>query len=190
MQIIAIRHFMTAWNEKALLQGRSDQDILPPSDQDAILISENKKKIKDLDVFDHVLVSTLKRTTQTARVYGVNKQFIQKETLLDELDFGRDFEGKKRAGMMEIWEQCLKVPQKRIFGESLLEFASRIYAFISKYQNSQHLLIFGHGLWLRALWSLNQCSSLDAFGEFNLANNELVKINVNLETFIGREPAL
>ena len=46
---------------------------------------KNQNNLSRLQPFDLILASTLKRTQQTAQMYGMN---VVIEPLLDELDFG------------------------------------------------------------------------------------------------------
>ena len=92
MQITLIRHLPTEWNVNTWLQGRQDIEILPITDCDQLEIVKNQNILSRLQPFDIILASTLKRTQQTAQMYGMN---VVIEPLLDELDFG-DFEGRPK----------------------------------------------------------------------------------------------
>ena len=92
MQITLIRHLPTEWNVNTWLQGRQDIEILPITDRDQLEIVKNQNNLSRLQPFDLILASTLKRTQQTAQMYGMN---VVIEPLLDELDFG-EFEGRPK----------------------------------------------------------------------------------------------
>ena len=183
MRIFAIRHLMTQWNKLKLLQGRSDQSILYPDEEELLILKENVKQIKEHGPFDKVLTSSLKRTFETAFLYGYDSAKVNKEPLLDELDFGKKLEGESREGITDIWETALKKEQDLIFGESMERFASRVKQFIEKYKEYKTLLVFGHGVWLRALISLSRHGDLNHLAEVNLKNNQLFICDVNIEAF-------
>ena len=56
----------------------------------------NQQTLNSFMPFDLILASTLKRTQQTAQMYGMN---VVIEPLLDELDFG-EFEGRPKEELI------------------------------------------------------------------------------------------
>jgi len=72
MQITLIRHLPTEWNVNTWLQGRQNIEILPITDRDQLEIVKNQNNLSRLQPFDLILASTLKRTQQTAQIYGMN----------------------------------------------------------------------------------------------------------------------
>ena len=70
MQITFIRHLPTEWNKIGKLQGRRDIEICRLQTSWKKEIVHNQQYLKKLLPFDIVLASTLKRTQQTAKVYG------------------------------------------------------------------------------------------------------------------------
>ena len=77
-------------------RGDKDIEILPITDRDQLEIVKNQNNLSRLQPFDLILASTLKRTQQTAQMYGMN---VVIEPLLDELDFG-EFEGRPKEELL------------------------------------------------------------------------------------------
>ena len=90
MKIYVIRHGRTAWNEKGLMQGRSNIGLSPDGKKESF---EIKEKLSDVS-FDICITSPLKRTIETANIVVNNKCKIVIDDLLIERDLGA-FEGKK-----------------------------------------------------------------------------------------------
>ena len=177
MKIMAIRHLPTRFNIAGLLQGKRDEPILQPSQEDYNVISENRKKMDAFRPFDKMLVSSLRRTAMTADCYGYQED-ITIEPLLDELNFGI-YEGKHRKEMLdEIGEQWINDPLSLILGEPLTNLQKRVSRFLYKYHRSDRLLIFGHAAWLRALKAYVRHGSIHEMNRFNINNNELLMIDV------------
>lgn len=168
MQITLIRHLPTEWNKKNWLQGRRDISLTPLSVDFQQGIISNQELIKKMAPFDLVLASTLKRTHQTANLYGYE---AEPECLLDELDFG-PFEGKSKDDLIETYgDKWIENPKEIVLGESLLHLEKRILSFIEKYKGYENLLVFGHGSWIRAILSYKQ------FGDINFMNKMIVNNN-------------
>src|SRR3954454_21536715 len=116
MQITLIRHLPTEWNKKTWLQGRRDIALSQLTDDLHSGIAENRQHLKKLAPFDLVLASTLKRTHQTAQLYGYQ---CQTEGLLDELDFG-PFEGRPKKELFEKYSELwINNPKSLVLGESI-----------------------------------------------------------------------
>jgi broad specificity phosphatase PhoE len=174
MRLICIRHLPTAYNQSQLLQGRRDIPISPPSSEDIIKISENKKVLKSLGPFKKVFVSSLQRTSMTAILYGVHEYIV--DSLIDEFDFGI-YEGEKRGMMLaEIGEKWEKDPASIVLGESISDFAWRVGKFAGKYSDYQKVLVFSHGCWIRALISLARHGDVREMNQIEVANNSIVDI--------------
>lgn len=173
MQITVIRHLPTAWNIKTWLQGRRDIGLADVTETDYVKISENQRHLQQQAPFDIVLASTLKRTQQTAHLYGYQPEI---EPLLDELDFG-PFEGVPRKRLFEASEGAwVKNPESFVLGESMCDFWERILLFLEKYQDRNRILIFGHGAWLRALKSYEQYGHMNNMNKITLENNTCLTI--------------
>lgn len=168
MQITLIRHLPTEWNQKTLLQGRKDIGLSTLTEKDRRKITENQRLLNDLSPFDFVLASTLKRTHQTANLYGFE---AETESLLDELDFG-SFEGLPKALLLkEYGWKWLDNPQKLVLGESLENLEARIRLFIEKYKDYDNILVFGHGSWMRAFLSYHKHGHINDMNKMTIENN-------------------
>ena len=180
MQIVIVRHLPTPWNQKNILQGKRDLDICPPSREMLRKIKQNKQFIKQREPFDHILASTLKRTLQTAVLYGCEPE---REPLLDEFDFG-PYEGKpKRLLLKKHKDDWFHHPLKITFGEGIPALQKRISSFLEKYSSASSLLLFSHGTWTRALLSYCRCGHLNNMNKFSIKNNDCIA----LEYFPGRQ---
>ncbi|HEY4553290.1 MAG TPA: histidine phosphatase family protein [Bacillaceae bacterium] len=174
MQLTVIRHLPTEWNKKGWLQGRRDIPILPLTDNLRKDIAEQKALLREQEPFDQVLASTLKRTRQTAGIYGYQ---AAEEPLLDELDFG-PFEGKSREKLLNehgpIW---LENPRELVLGESIADLENRISIFIKKMKPYKKVLVFGHGSWIRALLSFYRHGHVNNMNIVSFANNECMTLD-------------
>ncbi|WP_428911428.1 histidine phosphatase family protein [Niallia sp. Krafla_26] len=182
MQITLIRHLPTEWNVNTWLQGRRDIDILPVTEEVQEQIELNKRELKELAPFQFILASTLKRTQQTASLYGFETTI---ESLLDELDFGK-FEGRTKKELMdEMGEDWLENPRNLILGENLTYFESRIIHFLEKYKEASNILIFGHGAWIRAFLSFVTIGHINQMNKMIVQNNECITIQFNTRTLLA-----
>ncbi|WP_462409602.1 histidine phosphatase family protein [Neobacillus sp. Marseille-QA0830] len=173
MQLTLIRHLPTEWNKITWLQGKRDIDILPLAEEYRQGIIQNQHLLQQLAPFDLVLASTLKRTHQTARLYGFE---AETEGLLDELDFG-PFEGVPKQTLIDHYgEQWITNPKELILGESLANLQNRIVLFLDKYKMVSNLLVFGHGSWIRAMLSYAEFGHINQMNQRNLDNNSCVTL--------------
>lgn len=176
MQVTFIRHLPTEWNKIGKLQGSIDIGIMPVSKELQTGIRYNQRYLQKLSPFDKVLASSLKRTQQTAEVYGYKSEI---ETLLDELDFG-PFEGLSKEDLVEKFgKQWLEEPKTIVLGESLEDFEQRIVSFIKKYQHFSNLLVFGHGSWIRAMISYSLNSHINNMNKVTVGNNACFTLLLN-----------
>lgn len=174
MELYIIRHLQTDWNKQGLLQGSNDIDILPIDDTLFSQIEQQKKQLDDIGDCDHILVSELKRTHQTARAYGFDQVTV--EPLINELNFGQ-FEGKPRQQLLDqigpIW---FDDPRQVVLGESINHLNERIIAFLEKYHHCHRLIIFAHGSWTRAMISLIKYGDLRNMNQVEVVNNQLIRL--------------
>lgn len=177
MQITLIRHLPTEWNQKNLLQGRRDICVLPPTEELYKEINVNLQYLNGLQPFDLVLCSTLRRTFQTAQLYGYE---AETESLLDELDFG-PFEGKRKEKLLqEYGEKWTKNPRELNFGVKIQNLEERITVFLDKYKNCKNLLVFGHGCWIRGMLSFHQFGHINHMNQMAFRNNEVITLKLCL----------
>ncbi|WML31656.1 phosphoglycerate mutase family protein [Neobacillus sp. OS1-32] len=173
MRITLIRHLPTEWNRKQRLQGSRDIPISDVSDTDQRRIAFNQQILQSLSPFDIVLASTLRRTQQTARLYGYHPET---EHLLDELNFGR-FEGQSKEKLFEDFgNEWLENPKVLVLGERMDHFEERISLFLKKYQAYSNILVFGHGSWIRALISLSRYGDINRMNKVLVENNDCITV--------------
>jgi broad specificity phosphatase PhoE len=175
MHITFIRHLPTEWNKKTWLQGRRDIGISLITEDLHNGIAYNQQLLKKMNPFDLVLASTLKRTQQTAHLYGYQ---AQTEGLLDELDFG-PFEGLPKKKLYEKYgDHWIENPREIILGESIKNLEERIVLFLDKYKDSSNILVFGHGSWIRAIVSYDQHGHIDNMNKIIIGNNECITLSL------------
>ena len=176
MQITFIRHLPTEWNKLGKLQGRKDIDLLPVKGDFLKGISYNQQYLHRLKPFDIVLSSTLKRTQQTAKIYGYT---CEEESLLDELDFG-PFEGVEKEKLIsEYSEEWIQNPKAIVLGESIQNLEGRIVLFLKKYQMFSNVLVFGHGSWIRAIVSYSLHGHINDMNKMTVDNNACFTLAIN-----------
>lgn len=180
MEIAVIRHLPTSWNHKGYLQGKRDISVsFPLSEQIRGKIQQNRELLSEREPFDGIFASALKRTQQTALLYGYRTPVIT--SLLNELDFGW-YEGKPKKSLdtdfQAIWR---REPLRLEFGESLIDFQQRIFQFVESYIHLRNILIFGHGSWIRALLSLEKTGNINNMNELSVDNNECVFLSIDKE---------
>lgn len=177
MRIFIVRHLPTHWNIKRLLQGREDVDILEPDYASNAQIRANKIILTKYEPFDMVLTSALKRTQQTACLYGFKEYKV--EPLLDELDFGT-YAGKSKG---ELYQGVGWGGEKNYFAtmlsDEIIDLECRIKKFLVKYNKYHKLLVFGHGSWIRGLVSIINYGDINKMNTFYYENNHLISIAVN-----------
>jgi broad specificity phosphatase PhoE len=183
MQITLVRHLPTEWNKKTWLQGRRDIELSPITDDLNNGIVENQQRLKTLAPFDIVLASTLKRTQQTAQVYGYK---CETEALLDELDFG-PFEGQLKEKLFEEFgDDWIRNPKELVLGESVNNLQERIVLFLDKYKLLSNILVFGHGAWIRAMISYAQYGDINNMNQLTVGNNACITVSVNSKIEKGK----
>lgn len=170
-EILAVRHLPTSLNQRGILQGLIDEDIVIPSAELLVAVESNRVRLKEFGPFDFILTSSLRRTISTARVYGFCRSI--EEPLLNELNFG-EYEGRYKSEMQaEVGKQWRNEPQHLILGESLLDLECRVRAFLEKYNGCHRVLLFGHGAWMRAMLSLSIHGDIKRMNKMTVDNNTL-----------------
>lgn len=168
MIVTLIRHLPTKWNLDGKLQGKKDIPILPITPVIDREIEQNLQHIRSLSTPELVLASTLQRTQQTAKAYG----YVAKvEPLLDELDFG-SFEGRLKQELIEACgNQWFVNPKQSLLSTQIIHLEKQIHSFLEKYSIEQHLLVFGHGSWIRAFVSILETGNIHSMNKRQLKNN-------------------
>ncbi|WP_144462315.1 histidine phosphatase family protein [Siminovitchia fortis] len=175
MQVTFIRHLSTEWNKKTWLQGRRDIRISSVTENDLHKIKKNKEHLESLAPFDLILASTLKRTQETARLYGYEPEI---EHLLDELDFGT-FEGLPKKKLIEkLGSKWVDHPLDITLGEPVRDLEKRIISFMQKYKSRKKILAFGHGAWIRGALSYVNYGDINQMNKMEVKNNDCLTIHI------------
>lgn len=176
MSVYFIRHGLTSYNEKSIIQGRIDLDLSPNGVKQIKEIAKNNSIIKNIDI---IFSSPLKRAIETSNI--LNKE-IKKDIIIDKRIIERNF------GLLEgkTWEykDHLKKIQKDNFIkknniETDIEIKKRVYSFLNflkeKYYN-QNVLIVSHGGLNRTFHSyFDKNQSIDNFENLSIKNGEIIK---------------
>ena len=177
MNLYLIRHLPTPWNQKGLLQGSKNISIIATNPEIEDQILKNKELLREIR-FDEILVSELKRTHETAKLYGFDSCKV--DALVNELDFGK-YEGIEKTIMLkELGEAWFNDVRSIKLGETLLEFEARILLFLEKYKNKENVLLFAHGAVIRAILELSKEKNIDRMNMLHVENNSLTKVEINL----------
>ena len=126
MNIILVRHGLTDWNVKDLLQGKTDIQLNQRGKQQAI---ETANKLIDIHI-DTIYVSPLKRTIDTAQ--QINKKRNLKvivDNRLIERGFG-DYEGKSKVEFKKYWDFNANISDCNV--ESIRNLFSRVYSLLKE----------------------------------------------------------
>lgn len=144
-----IRHGKTDWNDKGLLQGKTDIDL---NEEGINQAKELSQKI-DINKIDICICSPLKRTKQTAKILTREKVKIIYEPLIIERGFG-GYEGKTIDFdlVAKQWDYELNDSYNNI--ESVQDCLKRAKDFLAKIKKeypNKTILIISHGSFIKAL---------------------------------------
>lgn len=148
-KLYIVRHGKTDWNDKGLLQGKTDIELNEEGNEQAKKIHD----IIDIDNIDICICSPLKRTKKTAEIVVDGRIPIVYDKLLLERDFG-DYEGKPINFELieQQWDYKLNDFSNNI--ESLKDCLKRARKFLNKINkkyNNKSILIVSHGSFIKAL---------------------------------------
>jgi len=170
MKIYLIRHLLTPYNKKGVLQGSIDISIQAADEKTLAQIEEQKELLLSID-FDHVFCSNLNRTKETAALYNYHEPEV--DSLINELDFGK-YEGEpKEIFYMDVGPLWYEDPRTFVLGETMVDFEARLIKFINKYKSKNNLLAFTHGGVMRALKAIHRDGNIKAMNTFKVDNNQL-----------------
>ena len=169
-----IRHLKTSYNSRGIFQGSIDASIDSPTEQDLDTIRRNLSVLKKGD-FDAVYCSALRRTQETALLYGYENPII--EPLINELNFGH-YEGMPKDAFSDhdqtLW---LNNPEGLVLGEPLSDFFRRIDLFTNKIKGLR-VLIFSHGAVMRYLKSRHECNDTSHMNRLDLTHNSIIELSI------------
>jgi alpha-ribazole phosphatase len=178
--IYLVRHGSTSYNEKDLLQGRSDIPLSQLGFSQAEKLSES---LKDRE-FDVLYVSPLLRARQTAEVINQHHQLDYNVVkVFSEIDMG-DWEGRKYTDLQkdkaffDEWRKNsdISVPG----GESFSQVCSRAKPGVEKILNSDYknILIVAHAAVNRGILAALTGMNVSAARLFWMKNCALSKFQV------------
>ena len=148
-KLYIVRHGKTDWNEKKLLQGKTDIEL----NNEGIEQAKKLRDMIDIDKIDICICSPLKRTKKTAELIVDGRIPIVYDELLLERGFG-NYEGKPINFELigQQWDYKLNDSSNNI--ESLhkcLERAKRFLVKINKKYSNKTILIISHGSFIKML---------------------------------------
>lgn len=167
MKIVLVRHGTTEYNEKKVLQGKSN---IPLNDTGRRECYKLKEQLKDID-FDICFSSPLIRTVETAMILVGDRVFIQPDKRLEERNLG-DLEGKsiKLYDSKKYWDYSLNYKENNV--EPIQDLMQRCKDFLNdleKDYSKQKVLVVAHGAVIKALYHLIKKTDL---------NSDLSKIKI------------
>lgn len=153
MEIYIVRHGETIWNEKKLLQGRTDIELNENGRRLARITGEH---LRDTH-FDVVFSSPLQRAYETARlIIGDRDIPIKTNDLIKEMCFG-DWEGQNMSQLLKDESQDFQYffKQPQLYhptgkGETFEELCGRASRFMTEYieplaSTCERVMIVAHG---------------------------------------------
>lgn len=159
MEIYIVRHGETIWNEKKLLQGRTDIELNENGRRLACMTGESLMNTH----FDKIYSSPLKRAYETATLIANGRDIpIIKNDLIRELSFG-DWEGQNMSELLKDDTQKFKYffKEPHLYrtttnGETLEELCDRAATFMKtiiepEAKECSRIMIVAHGAINKAL---------------------------------------
>ncbi len=148
-KLYIIRHGKTEWNEKKLLQGKTDIEL----NNEGINQAKELRDSFDFSKIDVCICSPLKRTKKTAEIIIENRIPIIYDSLLLERGFG-DYEGKPIIFdlIADQWNYKLNDSTNGIEPiHDCLDRAKKFLNNINKKYSNKNILIVSHGSFIKAL---------------------------------------
>ncbi len=187
-EIYLVRHGQTDFNRQGIVQGRGVNSAL---NETGIEQSQRFYKAYKNTKFDHVYVSSLLRTRQTAQPFIDSGHPWTAHPELDEIDWGHS-EGKRASPEMrkdykriiQGWSQGqLQVALPG--GESPLDVKMRMEQFVEhwKTQSHQRSLVVSHGRAMRVLICVLLGRPLEHMEQFEHGNLSLYYLNYEQNRF-------
>lgn len=180
MKLYIMRHGTTVWNEKRIIQGRSQNRL---SRNGKALVEETAKHNKDVEI-DVIFASPLMRTMQTANIFNkYHNVKIIKDERLTEIDQGifskRPFSSLNDE---EKIQQRIKVKScKMECYEEVLERTKNFLAFLKQNTEFDKVLVVTHSIIASLLDNLINNIEIDFSNKQqidNFKNAEIRKYNI------------
>jgi len=195
MELVLIRHGVTAWNQQRRFQGQIDTPLSEEGHQQAMLTARHLSTLSQAQPIDAIYASDLKRAWSTAepiaRLLGLP---ILKQSLLRERHYGV-FEGKTHEELQleglqsdyQRWrnrELDFALPQG---GESLRDFFDRTHralqSIVAAHQSNERIVAVTHGGFLDCAYRIASGVAMTEQRQHPLHNASLNRIAWDGERF-------
>lgn len=176
MNLYVVRHGSTNWNDKGLVQGKSNIPLNKNGIKQALLA---KEKLKDIS-FDICISSPLKRAFETAKIITNKKCKIITSDLLLERNMG-EFEGKYHTlyTKCNYWNYKENNSNKKV--EPVKELFNRTKKLIDELKNKNYnnVLLVSHSATIRAInYNIIGYDEDTNFLDFKPQNGEIYKYKI------------
>ncbi|MBM3339501.1 MAG: histidine phosphatase family protein [Betaproteobacteria bacterium] len=195
MELVLIRHGVTAWNQQRRFQGQIDTPLSEEGHQQAMLTARHLSILSQAQSINAIYASDLKRAWSTAepiaRLLGLP---ILKQSLLRERHYGV-FEGKTHEELQleglqsdyQRWrnrEPDFALPQG---GESLRDFFDRTHralqSIVAAHQSNERIVAVTHGGFLDCAYRIASGVAMTEQRQHPLHNASLNRIAWDGERF-------
>ena len=195
MELVLIRHGVTAWNQQRRFQGQIDTPLSEEGHQQAMLTARHLSILSQAQPINAIYASDLKRAWSTAepiaRLLGLP---ISKQSLLRERHYGV-FEGKTHEELQleglqsdyQRWrnrEPDFALPQG---GESLRDFFDRTHralqSIVAAHQSNERIVAVTHGGFLDCAYRIASGVAMTEQRQHPLHNASLNRIAWDGERF-------
>jgi len=195
MELVLIRHGVTAWNQQRRFQGQIDTPLSEEGHQQAMLTARHLSILSQAQPINAIYASDLKRAWSTAepiaRLLGLP---ILKQSLLRERHYGV-FEGKTHEELQleglqsdyQRWrnrEPDFALPQG---GESLRDFFDRTHralqSIVAAHQSNERIVAVTHGGFLDCAYRIASGVAITEQRQHPLHNASLNRIAWDGERF-------
>jgi probable phosphoglycerate mutase len=195
MELVLIRHGVTAWNQQRRFQGQIDTPLSEEGHQQAMLTARHLSILSQAQPINAIYASDLKRAWSTAepiaRLLGLP---ILKQSLLRERHYGV-FEGKTHEELQleglqsdyQRWrnrEPDFALPQG---GESLRDFFDRTHralqSIVAAHQSNERIVAVTHGGFLDCAYRIASGVAMTEQRQHPLHNASLNRIAWDGERF-------
>ena len=195
MELVLIRHGVTAWNQQRRFQGQIDTPLSEEGHQQAMLTARYLSTLSQAQPINAIYASDLKRAWSTAepiaRLLGLP---ILKQSLLRERHYGV-FEGKTHEELQleglqsdyQRWrnrEPDFALPQG---GESLRDFFDRtnraLQSIVAAHQSNERIVAVTHGGFLDCAYRIASGVAMTEQRQHPLHNASLNRIAWDGERF-------
>ncbi len=180
-KIILVRHGQTQMNADRIYFGKLDPSL---NELGKIQAQEAKKRLEqEVDFYDYIHASPLKRTKETAELINFLGKDIVFDQRLEEINFGI-FEGLTYQEIVERYpkqyEKSVTNWQKYNYetGESLEMLQKRVIEYVFSLDLEKNHLIVSHWGVICSFLSYVMSKNLESYWKFKIINGGLVILEV------------